>query len=64
MTYAEQTEQYIAAYPTTSSVHVPEALVGLILPTYPDVVLHGWTEDYCELQDADWTPLARFKLVG
>lgn len=64
MTYAEQIEQYLAYYPETASIHVPEALTGVTLPAYPHVFVHTWGEDYCELQDAGWSCIARFKLVG
>jgi S-adenosylmethionine/arginine decarboxylase-like enzyme len=64
MSYAEQIEAQIAAYPQASSVYVPEALSGIILPAYPHVIVHTWAEDFCELLDASDAIVARFKLVG
>lgn len=64
MSYADQIDQFIDNYPTTASVHVPEALSGITLTAHPHVVVHGWDADFCELQDADWNEIARFKLVG
>jgi len=64
MSYADQIEAQIAAYPETSSVHFPETLGDISLPAYPHVAVHPWGEDYCELQDAEWSCIARFRLVG
>lgn len=64
MTYTEQIEQYVAAYPETACVTVPEACGVTALPAFPHVEVHTWAEDYCELEDANGTEIARFRLVG
>lgn len=63
MTYTEQIEAQIAAYPQTASAYVP-SYTGVT--TLPDthVEVHVWDEDFCELRDAGGVGIARFKLVG
>jgi hypothetical protein len=64
MTYTEQVEQYVAAYPSTAFVHVPETCGVTTLPAFPHVQVHIWADDYCELEDAGGIEIARLKLVG
>ena len=64
MSYADQIEQYIAAYPTTVLVHVPQSVGDITLSAFPHVVVQIWDSDFCELEDVGGIELARFKLVG
>jgi hypothetical protein len=64
MTYLEQIEQYVAYYPETAFASVPVTCGVTELPAYPGVVVHVWTEDFCELEDGAGAEIARFKLVG
>ena len=64
MSWSEQIEQYIDAYPTTARVSIPRAYDGIELTKYPAVVVSVWDEDFCELEDAGGVGLARFRLVG
>lgn len=64
MSYVQQIEAYVAAYPETASVHVPQEIGTMTLPAFPHVVVHTWDADFCELQDANWQAIARFRLVG
>lgn len=64
MTYTEQIEQHVAYYPTTTSAHVPSWSGVISLPAYPTVTVVQWEEDFCELEGAEGSDLARFKLVG
>jgi hypothetical protein len=64
MTYTEQIEQYVAAYPETARATVPAACGVTSLPAFPHVEVRSWDEDFCELVDAAGDDIARFKLVG
>ena len=64
MTYTEQIEQYVAAYPLTEVASVPSWCGVAALPAYPHVVVQPWAEDYCELEDVNGADIARFRLVG
>jgi hypothetical protein len=64
MTYTEQIEGYVAAYPLTSLVSVPSWCGVTTLPAFPSVVVQPWAEDYCELEEAGGVEIARFRLVG
>lgn len=64
MTYTEQIEQYVSAYPETARATVPETCGVVTLPAFPHVEVQVWDEDFCELEDAGGVELARFKLVG
>jgi hypothetical protein len=63
MSYQEQIEAQIAAYPQTASAYVP-SYTGVT--TLPDthVAVHVWDETYCELRDGNDQICARFNLVG
>mgnify|MGYP000913760890 CR=1 FL=1 len=64
MNFTEQIEGYVAAYPETAQARLPETCGVTTLPAYPHVVVHVWTEDFCELEDGTGGDIARFKLVG
>jgi hypothetical protein len=64
MSYTEQIEQYVAAYPETARVMVPETCGVTTLPAYPHVEVHSWAAEFGELEDAAGGDIARFKLVG
>ena len=64
MTYLEQIEQYVVAYPETAQARLPETCGVTTLPAFPHVVVHVWTDDFCELEDANGADIARFRLVG
>lgn len=64
MTYTEQIEQYVGAYPLTSLVSVPSWSGVTTLPAFPAVVVQPWAEDYCELEESGGVEIARFRLVG
>lgn len=64
MTYTDQIEQYVAAYPETVLASVPATCGVVELPSYPSVVVQAWSEDFCELEDEVWRVTARFRLVG
>jgi len=64
MTYTEQIEGYVAAYPETETARLPESCGVVALPAFPHVVVHVWTEEFCELEDANGADIARFRLVG
>jgi hypothetical protein len=64
MSYTEQIEQYVAAYPLTTVASVPSWCGVAALPAYPHVMVQSWTEDFCELEDAGGADIARFRLVG
>ena len=64
MTYLEQIEQYVVAYPETAQARLTEACGVTTLPAFPHVVVHVWTDDFCELEDANGADIARFRLVG
>jgi hypothetical protein len=64
MTYTEQIEQYVAAYPETAQARLPEACGVVALPAFPHVIVHVWADDFCELEDANGADIARFRLVG
>ena len=64
MSYVDQIEAYVAAYPATSLVHVPSLVGQVTLPAYPHVDVQVWDMDFCELEDAGGIEIARFKLVG
>jgi hypothetical protein len=64
MTYTEQIEQYVAAYPETERATVPETCGVTTLPAFPYVEVRSWDEDFCELRDASEREIARFRLVG
>ena len=64
MTYTEQIEQYVAAYPETARATVPETCGVTTLPAFPHVEVHSCAADYCELRDASGREIARFRLVG
>lgn len=64
MTYTEQIEQYVAAYPATARALLPAACGVTSLPAFPHVEVQSWDDEYCELEDAGGGDIARFKLVG
>ena len=64
MTYTQQIEQYVAAYPETARAWLPETCGVTMLPAFPHVVVYVWTDDFCELEDVDGADIARFRLVG
>jgi hypothetical protein len=64
MTYTEQIEGYVAAYPDTAQARLPETCGVTTLPAFPHAVVHVWTEEFCELEDANGGDIARFRLVG
>jgi hypothetical protein len=64
VTYTEQIEGYVAAYPQTTQVRLSETCGVVALPAFPHVVVHVWAEDYCELEDVNGADIARFRLVG
>ena len=64
MSYTEQIEQYVAAYPLTSLVSVPSWCGVAALPAFPSVVVQPWAEEYCELEESGGVEIARFRLVG
>jgi hypothetical protein len=64
MSYTEQIEQYVAAYPETAQARLPETCGVTTLPAFPHVAVTVWDEDYCELEDGAGADLARFRLVG
>jgi hypothetical protein len=64
MTYIEQIEAYVAQCPATATARLPAGTGIDHLPRYPAVTVVQWDEDFCELEDAGGTDLARFKLVG
>jgi len=64
MNFTEQIEGYVAAYPETAQARLPETCGVTTLPAYPHVVVHVWTEDFCELEEAGGADVARFRLVG
>ena len=64
MSYTEQIEQYVAAYPTTTLALVPASCGVTTLPAYPNVEVRSWADDFCELENANGNEIARFRLVG
>jgi len=64
MSYTEQIEQYVAAYPLTAVASVPSWCGVTTLPAFPHVVVQPWAEDFCELEEAGGVEIARFRLVG
>ena len=64
MSYTEQIEQYVAAYPLTAVASVPSWSGVTALPAFPHVAVQIWAEDYCELEESDGVEIARFRLVG
>jgi hypothetical protein len=64
MSWSDQIEQYIDAYPTTARVSIPRAYDGIELTKHPAVMVAVWDEDFCELEDAGGNEIARFRLVG
>jgi hypothetical protein len=64
MTYTEQIEGYVAAYPETAQAQLPDWCGVVTLPAFPHVVVHVWADDFCELEDGAGADLARFRLVG
>jgi hypothetical protein len=64
MTYTEQIEQYVAAYPETAQAQLPDWCGVVTLPAFPHVVVHVWADDFCELEDVNGADIARFRLVG
>lgn len=64
MTYTEQIEQYVVAYPATALALVPASCGVTSLPAYPHVEVRIWDDEFCELEDADSIDIARFRLVG
>ena len=64
MTYTEQIEQYVAAYPTTALALVPASCGVTALSAFPHVVVQIWDDEFCELEDASGGDIARFRLVG
>lgn len=64
MTYTDQIEHYVAAYPETARATVPDMCGATALPAYPHVEVQVWDEDFCELDDAGGNEIARFRLVG
>jgi len=64
MTYTEQIEQYVAAYPETAQARLPETCGVTTLPSFPGVAVAVWDDDFCELEDVDGADIARFRLVG
>lgn len=64
MTYLEQIEQYVAAYPATALALVPASCGVTSLPAFTHVEVRSWDDEYCELEDAGGGDIARFKLVG
>ena len=64
MSYTEQIEQYVAAYPETARVMVPEMCGVTTLPAFAHVEVHTWADEFCELEDANGGDIARFRLVG
>ena len=64
MSYTEQIEQYVAAYPETARALVPEMCGVTTLPAFPNVEVRSWADDFCELEDAAGVDIARFRLVG
>jgi len=64
MTYTEQIEGYVAAYPETAQARIPEWCGVVTLPAFPHVMVHVSADDYCELEDANDADIARFRLVG
>lgn len=64
MTYTEQIEQYVAAYPATALALVPASCGVTTLSAFPHVEVHSWDDEYCELEDAGGGDIARFRLVG
>jgi len=64
MTYTEQIEGYVAAYPETAQAQLPDWCGVTTLPAFPHVVVHVSAEDYCELEDASGADIARFRFVG
>ena len=64
MTYTEQIEQYVDAYPLASVASVPSWCGVSTLPAYPHITVQPWAEDYCELEDSGGIEIARFRLVG
>jgi len=64
MTYIDQIEGYVAAYPDTAQAQLPDWCGVTTLPAFPHVVVHVWADDFCELEDANGADIARFRLVG
>jgi hypothetical protein len=64
MTYTEQIEQYVAAYPETAQAQLPDWCGVVTLPAFPHVMVQQWEEDYCQLEDSGGIEIARFRLVG
>jgi hypothetical protein len=64
MTYTEQIEGYVAAYPETETARLPESCGVVALHAFPHVVVHVWAEEFCELEDVNGADIARFRLVG
>ena len=64
MTYLEQIEQYVDAYPETAQARLPETCGVTTLPAFPHVVVHVWVDDFCELKDVNGADIARFRFVG
>ena len=64
MTYTQQIEQYVAAYPATALALVPASCGVTTLPAFAHVEVRSWDDEFCELEDAGANDLARFRLVG
>lgn len=64
MTYLEQIEQYVAAYPETARTILPTSCGVTTLPAFAHVEVRSWDDEYCELEDAGGNEIARFRLVG
>jgi hypothetical protein len=64
MSYTEQIEQYVSAYPLTTTASVPSWCGVTTLPAFPHVSVQVWAEDYCELEESSGVEIARFRLVG
>lgn len=64
MSYTDQVEAYVAYYPETVRASVPAFTGVTALPSYPQVTVVAWDNDYCGLVDGDGVEVARFRLVG
>jgi hypothetical protein len=64
MSYTDQVEAYVGAYPATTAASIPMFAGIVALPAYPHVEVRIWDNEYCELLDANGIGIARFRLVG
>lgn len=64
MTYTEQIEAYVGAYPDTATACVPDGAGIKTLPAYPLIEVCAWDDPWCELLSAAGDVLARFRFVG